>query len=40
MLIVTGDHGMKDSGGHGGISYSEVHVPLVSVGSPCNMLSG
>lgn len=27
--------GMRDSGGHGGSSHSEVNVPLVYVGPPC-----
>lgn len=35
ILLVTGDHGMKDSGGHGGASYSEKHVPLVLLGYNC-----
>lgn len=40
MVIVTGDHGMKDSGGHGGVTFSEVTVPLISVGNPCRHLPG
>lgn len=40
LVIVTGDHGMKDSGGHGGITDAEVTVPLVSVGRPCATLPG
>ncbi|XP_075981249.1 phosphatidylinositol glycan anchor biosynthesis class G isoform X2 [Anticarsia gemmatalis] len=28
VLIVCGDHGMRDAGGHGGASSSEVLVPL------------
>ncbi|KAF2883547.1 hypothetical protein ILUMI_22611 [Ignelater luminosus] len=35
LIIITGDHGMKDSGGHGGSTFSETHVPLVSIGIPC-----
>lgn len=35
MLIVTGDHGMRDVGGHGGSSYAEMNVPLVVVGQKC-----
>ena len=31
LLIVTGDHGMADKGGHGGSSYVETHVPAVFV---------
>ncbi|KAG7301597.1 hypothetical protein JYU34_014572 [Plutella xylostella] len=29
VLFVCGDHGMRDAGGHGGASSSEVLVPLV-----------
>ncbi|XP_077298433.1 phosphatidylinositol glycan anchor biosynthesis class G isoform X2 [Arctopsyche grandis] len=29
ILIICGDHGMKDSGSHGGASHSEIIVPLV-----------
>ncbi|XP_072387907.1 GPI ethanolamine phosphate transferase 2 [Diabrotica undecimpunctata] len=39
LLMVTGDHGMKDSGGHGGSTYSETHVPLVIVGHRCENTS-
>lgn len=28
VLIVCGDHGMRDNGGHGGSSTGEVVVPL------------
>jgi len=28
VLIVCGDHGMRDNGGHGGSSTGEVMVPL------------
>lgn len=35
MLIITGDHGMRDSGGHGGSSYSETNVPFIVVGQKC-----
>lgn len=35
LIIVTGDHGMRDSGGHGGSSYSETHVPLLIIGHQC-----
>nr|XP_022913906.1 GPI ethanolamine phosphate transferase 2 [Onthophagus taurus] len=35
LFAVTGDHGMKDSGGHGGTTYSETHVPLVLNGIEC-----
>lgn len=32
LLLVTGDHGMKDTGSHGGSTYPETHVPLAVVG--------
>jgi ethanolaminephosphotransferase len=32
VLIVTTDHGMKDSGGHSGNSFAEIHVPLLMIG--------
>lgn len=35
LILVTGDHGMKDSGGHGGSTYSEMHVPLILLGLDC-----
>lgn len=35
MLIITGDHGMRDGGGHGGSSYAETNVPLIVVGQKC-----
>ncbi|KAL3286684.1 hypothetical protein HHI36_001181 [Cryptolaemus montrouzieri] len=35
LILLTGDHGMKDTGGHGGSSYAEVHVPLVILGISC-----
>ena len=35
LILVTGDHGMKDTGGHGGTTHSETHVPLVVMGIPC-----
>lgn len=35
LIIVTGDHGMRDSGGHGGSSYFETHVPLLVIGHGC-----
>lgn len=32
FVLITGDHGMRDTGGHGGGSFSEVNVPLVVCG--------
>lgn len=32
LLLVTGDHGMRDTGGHGGSSYAETNVPLIVIG--------
>jgi ethanolaminephosphotransferase len=31
LLLITGDHGMVDKGGHGGSSYVETHVPAVFI---------
>jgi ethanolaminephosphotransferase len=31
LLLITGDHGMADQGGHGGSSYVETHVPAVFI---------
>ena len=31
LLIITGDHGMADQGGHGGSSDVETHVPAVFI---------
>ncbi|XP_046400726.1 GPI ethanolamine phosphate transferase 2 [Ischnura elegans] len=31
LLVVCGDHGMKDTGGHGGATHAETHVPLVFI---------
>lgn len=36
VLVITGDHGMRDSGGHGGSTYPETHVPLIVVGNDCS----
>ncbi|KAM3957193.1 GPI ethanolamine phosphate transferase 2-like [Aphomia sociella] len=33
-LVVCGDHGMRDAGGHGGASPAELLVPLVLVRTP------
>ncbi|XP_011503048.1 PREDICTED: GPI ethanolamine phosphate transferase 2 [Ceratosolen solmsi marchali] len=35
LFLVSGDHGMKDSGGHGGSTYEETHVPLLAFGKSC-----
>ena len=31
VIFICGDHGMKDSGSHGGASHSEITVPLVLI---------
>lgn len=36
LLIITGDHGMRDAGGHGGSSQDEILVPLILLGLKCN----
>lgn len=33
--MICGDHGMKNSGGHGGSSLEEITVPLISIGANC-----
>ncbi|CAG9764693.1 unnamed protein product [Ceutorhynchus assimilis] len=35
VILVTGDHGMRDAGGHGGTSYPEVTVPLITINHNC-----
>ncbi|XP_043251717.1 GPI ethanolamine phosphate transferase 2 [Colletes gigas] len=35
LFIICGDHGMKDSGGHGGSTMSETTVPLIAIGGEC-----
>lgn len=35
LFIVCGDHGMKDSGGHGGATKEETLVPIVTIGTSC-----
>lgn len=35
LFLLTGDHGMRDSGGHGGSSPGETLVPLVVTGAQC-----
>ncbi|XP_051156691.1 GPI ethanolamine phosphate transferase 2 [Leptopilina boulardi] len=35
LFIVCGDHGMKDSGGHGGATLEETLVPIVTIGTSC-----
>ncbi|XP_078036093.1 phosphatidylinositol glycan anchor biosynthesis class G [Augochlora pura] len=35
LFIICGDHGMKDSGGHGGSTISETVVPFIAIGGKC-----
>lgn len=35
-IFVTGDHGMKDTGGHGGSSFPETNVPLIVLKKTCS----
>uniref|UniRef100_A0A182PTV9 GPI ethanolamine phosphate transferase 2 C-terminal domain-containing protein n=1 Tax=Anopheles epiroticus TaxID=199890 RepID=A0A182PTV9_9DIPT len=35
LLIITGDHGMRDSGGHGGSTHPETIVPVLIVSDEC-----
>lgn len=35
VIIVSGDHGMRDLGGHGGSTEPEILVPFVVLNKPC-----
>lgn len=35
LMIITSDHGMRSSGGHGGSSFFETNVPFVLLGLNC-----
>lgn len=35
IIFITGDHGMRDAGGHGGSSTAETLVPLIVLGHSC-----
>lgn len=35
LVIITGDHGMRDAGGHGGSTRDEILVPLIILGLKC-----
>ncbi|XP_015438915.1 PREDICTED: GPI ethanolamine phosphate transferase 2 [Dufourea novaeangliae] len=35
LFIICGDHGMKDSGGHGGSTMSETTVPFIAISGKC-----
>lgn len=37
IMIICGDHGMKDTGGHGGSTLSEIMVPFVTSGVSCSV---
>ncbi|XP_036330993.1 GPI ethanolamine phosphate transferase 2 isoform X2 [Rhagoletis pomonella] len=39
LLLLTGDHGMKDGGGHGGSTYGEMYVPLFVFKENCSTSS-
>ncbi|KAI4501714.1 hypothetical protein M0802_003049 [Mischocyttarus mexicanus] len=36
LFIICGDHGMKDSGGHGGATFQETTVPVIAIGANCS----
>ncbi|XP_047344818.1 GPI ethanolamine phosphate transferase 2 isoform X2 [Vespa velutina] len=36
LFIICGDHGMKDSGGHGGATLQETTVPVIAIGANCS----
>ncbi|KAG4074593.1 hypothetical protein HA402_004464 [Bradysia odoriphaga] len=35
LFLITGDHGMRDTGGHGGSTFGETNIPLMVVGAGC-----
>ncbi|CAG9859863.1 unnamed protein product [Phyllotreta striolata] len=35
LFLITGDHGMRDIGGHGGSTFHETNVPLLLIGLNC-----
>ncbi|XP_067632875.1 GPI ethanolamine phosphate transferase 2 isoform X2 [Eurosta solidaginis] len=35
LVLVTGDHGMKDGGGHGGSTTAEMYVPILAYNGIC-----
>uniref|UniRef100_A0A336LZZ4 CSON006523 protein n=1 Tax=Culicoides sonorensis TaxID=179676 RepID=A0A336LZZ4_CULSO len=37
LIFITGDHGMRDAGGHGGSSQDETQVPLIVLGIHCEI---
>ena len=39
LLVVSGDHGMADEGGHGGSSFSETNTPIIFI-SPIASTTG
>nr|XP_020670568.1 GPI ethanolamine phosphate transferase 2 isoform X1 [Pogona vitticeps] len=40
LLVVCGDHGMSETGSHGGSSDGEVHTPLLLISSGFDKISG
>lgn len=40
LLVVCGDHGMSETGSHGGSSEGEVHTPLLFISSAFEKRSG
>lgn len=40
LLVVCGDHGMSETGSHGGSSAGEVHTPLLFISSAFEKRSG
>ncbi|XP_063702102.1 GPI ethanolamine phosphate transferase 2 [Culicoides brevitarsis] len=39
VIFITGDHGMRDAGGHGGSSQDEIQVPLIVLGVNCDKVT-
>uniref|UniRef100_A0A8D0GUC8 Phosphatidylinositol glycan anchor biosynthesis class G (EMM blood group) n=1 Tax=Sphenodon punctatus TaxID=8508 RepID=A0A8D0GUC8_SPHPU len=40
LLVICGDHGMSETGSHGGSSLEEVHTPLLLISSAFDRKSG
>lgn len=36
LFIVTSDHGMRDTGGHGGSTIGEIFIPLIAFSTGCS----
>ena len=39
-MIVCGDHGMADQGGHGGVTHNEVSTPMIFLSDSKHFVHG